>query len=445
MTRRPIDRRTVLRGLGAAVGLPLLDAMIPAASAAGAPAAKPPLRLGWVFFPNGMVRDFWTPKGEGTDYKFNRTNACLAPVRRHVTLVSGLAHDKARPNGDGPAAHGRNGATFLTAVQVKKTGGKDIYAGTSIDQVIARRIGGATRLPSMELGTEPARKEGRCDSGYSCIYLSNISWRTPTQPSGVEISPRRAFDRLFGATGAEAEAARRRSAGRRSVLDLVAEDARSLQGRVGATDRRKLEEYFESVRAVEKQVRQAAALEPVAVPEGRRPAADPDGFVAHIRLMYELMALAYRTDATRVITFMLASAQTNRVYGNLGLRSGHHQLTHSTGQEADIQKIDQYTTEEFGRFVARLASIPEGAGTLLDNCLIVLGSAMGDGRKHDHHDLPCVIAGHAGGAVPGGRHLRLKAETPMANLFVTTAGLAGVPLERFGDSTGPLRELTAPA
>ena len=433
MNQHFTSRRTFLRGLGALVGLPFLESLHAATAA-----AKPPLRFGWIFFPNGMVRDFWTPQGEGRDFQFNQTNAALAPVRDHVTLIGNLAHDKARENGDTGGDHARNGATYLTAVQAKKTGGKDIYAGVSIDQVIARQIGQHTRLPSLELGTEPSRKEGRCDSGYSCIYMSNISWRSATQPSGIEINPRRAFDRLFGASGSEGERLRARSAARQSVLDFVADDAKRLQRQVSGSDRRKLDEYFESVRAVEKQIDQMASLPPIEVPGTSRPEADPADTVKRIRLMYDLMALAYQTDATRVITFMTANAQTNRVYDHLGITSGHHQLTHSSGQEAEIQKIDRFMTEEFARFVGKLQSIPEGEGTLLDHCLITFGSAMGDGRKHDHGDLPCIVAGHAGGALTGGRYLRMKDETPMANLFVTTAHLAETKLDRFGDSTGAL-------
>lgn len=436
---KAVSRRSVLRGLGAVMSLPLLDAMLPAGRAAES--VQQPLRLAWVYFPNGMVREFWTPQGEGREFQFNKSNASLADVRDHITLISNLAHDKARPNGDGPGAHAREGATFLTALQAKKTGGKDIHLGVSIDQLIARQIGGQTRLPSVELGTEPSRKEGRCDSGYSCIYMSNISWRSATQPSGIEINPRRAFDRLFGAPGVEGERMRQRAASRQSVLDFVADDAQRLQRELGSTDRRKLDEYFESVRAVERQIGQISRLPSIDIPTDRRPDDEPSDFVAHIRLMYDLMALAFQTDATRVITFMFANSQTNRSYENLGVKSGHHQLTHSTGQEADIQKIDEFTVAEFARFVARLRDIREGNGTLLDNCLVTLGSAMGDGRKHDHDQLPCVVAGHAGGVIQGGQHLRLPTETPMANLFITTAQIAGMKIDKFGDSTGPLTGL----
>ena len=435
-----LSRRTMLRGLGVSLGLPLLEAMLPRGFAADS-GVGPPLRLGWVYFPNGMVREFWTPKGSGRNFEFNRTNAPLAPVREQITLISNLAHDKARPNGDGPGAHAREGATFLTGVQAKKTGGKDIYLGESIDQRIARELAPKTRLPSLELGVEPNRKEGRCDSGYSCIYMSNISWRGPTQPSGVEIQPRRAFDRLFGTPGEEGKRFQARSAARQSVLDFVADDARRIQNQLGSTDRRKLAEYLESVRAVEQQIAQQQHLPAMPVPAEQRPSVEPQDFVSHIRLMYDLMALAWQTDTTRIITFMLANSQTNRAYENLGIKSGHHQLTHSNGQEAEIQKIDQFLTAEFARFVAKLQAIPEAGGTLLDNCLITFGSAMGDGRKHDHDRLPVVVAGHAGGKIPGGQHLQLPEETPMSNLFVSTARLAGLPLDRFGDSTGPLTAL----
>lgn len=439
---KSLSRRTLLRGIGASMTLPWLEAMVPTSRALAA-TVRPPVRVGWVFIPNGVVREAWTPIGEGRDFQFNQTSGALKPVRQHVTMISNLAHDKARPNGDGPGGHARCGATYLTAAQAKKTGGKDIYLGESIDQVIARQIGGETRLRSIELGTEHAKKEGRCDSGYSCIYMSNISWRSATQPSGVEISPRRAFDRLFGASGKDGERFRQRSASRQSVLDFVAEDAKRLQGKLGVSDQRKMEEYFESVRAVEKQIDRIASLPPIDVPAGSRPDQDPEDYITHIRLMYDLMVLAWQTDATRVITFMTANAQTNRVYENLGLRSGHHQLTHSSGQEEAIGKIDHFMAAEFARFVGKLAEIPEGEGTLLDNCLVTYGSGMGDGRKHDHSKLPCVLAGRGGGVIRSGRHLALKEETPMANLFVSTAQLAGAAVDQFGDSDGPLKALGA--
>ena len=297
----------------------------------------------------------------------------------------------------------------------------------------------------MELGVEPTRREGRCDSGYSCIYLSNISWRSPTQPSGVEISPRRAFDRLFGVRGSEAKKFQQRSADRQSVLDYVAGNATELRKQLGTTDLRKLDEYFDSVREVERQIDHVAGLPPLAVSQDQRPPSEPHDFSHHIRLMYDLMVLAYQTDATRVITFMTGNAQTDRVYENLGLNSGHHQLTHAKEKREQIRLIDAFLAEEFGRFVRRLASVPEGDGRLLDSCMVLYGSAMGDGRKHNHERLPCIVAGHGGGAIDTGRHLVMPEETPMANLFVSMANQLGVAIEHFGDSTGALQGLNPSA
>lgn len=435
-----ISRRTMLKGAGVLLGVPFLEAMTKSGFGMS-PEAIPPRRLGWVYIPNGVVEEDWTPIGEGRDFKLNRSNSSLEDIRSDLLFVSNLSHDKARPNGDGGGDHSREGATFLTAVQAKKTGGKDIHLGPSIDQVIARQIGNQTRLPSIELGIEPTRKEGRCDSGYSCIYLSNISWRSPTQPSDLEINPRRAFDRLFGVSGSDAKEFRQRSTDRQSVLDFVADNASNLRKKLGVTDRRKLDEYFESVREVERQIDHVAGLPPLTVSPELRPPAEPHDFIQHIRLMYDLMVLAYQSDATRVITFMTGNAQTDRVYENLGLNSGHHQLTHAKEKREQIRLIDAFLAEEFGRFVRKLGSIPEGDTKLLDNCTVLYGSAMGDGRKHNHERLPCIVAGRGGGTIDSGRHLVLKEETPMANLFVSMANQVGVSIERFGDSSGRLAEL----
>ncbi|MCA9012449.1 MAG: DUF1552 domain-containing protein [Planctomycetaceae bacterium] len=435
-----IPRRTVLKGAGVALGLPFLEAMTPSGFGM-TPASKPPRRIGWVYIPNGVVEEDWTPHGEGRDFKLNTSNCCLEDIRNDLLFVSNLCHDKARSNGDGGGAHSREGATFLTAVQAKKTGGKDIYLGQSIDQLIAGKIGHQTRLPSMELGIEPTRKEGRCDSGYSCIYLSNISWRSPTQPSGVEINPRRAFDRLFGVSGSDAKEFQQRSADRQSVLDYVADNATQLRKQLGATDRRKLDEYFDSVREVERQIDHVAGLPPLGVSQDLRPPTEPHDFMHHIRLMYDLVVLSWQTDATRIITFMTGNAQTDRVYENLGLNSGHHQLTHAKEKREQIRLIDAFLAEEFGHFVRRLGSVPEGEGRLLDNCMVLYGSAMGDGRRHNHEHLPCIVAGRGGGAIDTGRHLVMPEETPMANLFVSMANQMGVAIDHFGDSNEMLKDV----
>ncbi len=432
------------------MSLPFLDAMVPsifgkatAAKKVAAAASKPPVRLGWIYFPNGMVRTDWTleGRGDGYDFTFNKTNAPLEAVREHVTMFSNISHDKANSNGDGAGGHSRDCATFLTAAQARKTQGKDIYLGVSADQVAARYVREGTRLPSLELGLEKGKQEGRCDSGYSCVYLSNISWRSPTQPASPEINPRRAFDRLFGTTGAEAERFKSRALDRQSVLDFVADDARRLRNKLGATDKRKLDEYFESVRETELYIDRMASMPPVEGIGDQRPPEDPENIVHHFRLMYDLMVLAYQTDSTRVISHQLADGQTNRIYENLGMNAGHHQMTHTRGTDPVVQKIDQFLIEEFARFIKKLVDTPDGDGALIDNCMIVHGSAMGDGRKHDHDYLPVVLAGRGGGAVDPGRHIIAEERTPMANLYVSMLQAAGAPVDSFGDSTGPLKGL----
>jgi hypothetical protein len=433
-----------LRGTGVALTLPFLDAMIPngfgqLAKAAAAQAAKHPVRLAWLFFPNGVVLEDWQIAEAGRNFSFNNTNKALEAVKDDIVMISNLAQDRAgKDGGDAAGAHARGASSFLTASSAKKTNGKDIYIGISADQVAAQHLGEQSRLPSIELGVEEGKQEGRCDNGYSCAYLSNISWRSPTQPSGLEINPRRAFDRLFGIPGQEAEAFKRRSAKRSSVLDFVAEDAKSLTRTVGATDRKKLDEYFTSVRELELTIDRIASLPPVDIDPKYRPPADPESVIHHMRLMYDVIALAFQTDTTRIITNMLADGQTNRVYEHLGITSGHHQLTHSNGKDAEIQKIDQFMTEEYARFIAKMKSIPEGDGSLLDNCLIMFGSGLGDGRKHIHHQLPCVVAGKGGGVIETGRHLVADEKTPIANLYLSMLQTAGCEVNSFGDSTGPL-------
>ncbi len=444
---KAISRRHFLRGTGVALTLPFLDAMIPSgfgqvARAAAAKANQHPVRLAWLFFPNGVVGEDWLPKGAGKEFRFNKTNQALEAVRDDILMISNLAQDRAgKDGGDAAGAHARGASSFLTAASAKKTNGKDIYIGISADQVAAKMVGSKSRLPSIELGVEEGKQEGRCDNGYSCAYLSNISWRSPTQPSGLEINPRRAFDRLFGIPGQEADEFKKRSATRSSVLDFVAEDAKALTRKVGATDRQKLDEYFTSVRELELTIDRIASLPPVDIDPALRPPADPESVVHHMRLMYDVIALAFQTDSTRILTNMLADGQTNRVYEHLGITSGHHQLTHSNGKDAEIQKIDQFMTEEYARFIQKMKSIPEGEGSLLDNCMIMFGSGLGDGRKHIHHELPCVVAGKAGGRIETGRHLVAEEKTPIANLYLSMLQNAGCEVDSFGDSTGPLQGL----
>lgn len=439
-----ISRRTLLRGAGVALALPWLEAMAPR-RAFGARPAPAPRRLVFVFAPNGIHMPDWTPAGTEPGFALPRLLQPLEAVRGEVLVLTGLAHDNARAKGDGPGDHARSAACFLTGAHPKKTAGADIKCGVSVDQLAAQRLGTATRFASIELGTEPARQSGDCDSGYSCAYSSCVSWRTPHQPVACEIRPALVFDRLFGAdvagqTEAEREARWRE---RRSILDWVADDAARLRARLGATDRRKLDEYQDSVREVERQLAALAAGGPdrsvagdLQVPEGV-----PGDYRAHVRLQYALLALALRLDLTRIATFMLANEGSNRNYGFVDAPGGHHHLSHHGGDPDKIEgirRINAFHVRQFAGFLATLAATREGEGSLLDACAVVFGSAIADGNAHDHDDLPVLLAGRAGGALTPGRHVRHRPHTPLCNLFVALLEIAGVRAPRFGDSTGAL-------
>ncbi len=443
-THKSLSRRTVLKGVGVTLGLPFLEAMWPASKVMAGDASVAskvfPTRLAWVYFPNGVVQDNWAPTGAGREFSLNDTTSALESVRDDVTLITNLRVDKAFANGDGAGDHARCGAVYLTQSQPKKTGGKDVYLGTSVDQVAARAVGGQTRLASLELGTERGEESGQCDSGYSCVYINNISWRSPTQPMPKETDPRRAFERLFGGAANDPQTARRLES-RQSILDFVSGSASSLKSQLGSSDRAKMEEYFQSVRDVEQRIERFSTMPAIDVPAEYLPPEDPGSHENRLRLMYDLIAIAFQTDATRIATYMLANAQTNRVYRNLGVSEGHHQLTHSTNREEEIRKIDRFLLAEFVRFVEKMKSIPEGDGTLLDHSIICYGSGMDDGRKHGHANVPCVVAGKGNGAVTNGVVLQAANETPMANLFLSMLNATGANVERFGDSTGMLAGL----
>jgi hypothetical protein len=443
MTR--LTRRAVLRGAGAALALPSLEALWPRTAVAAGTPPTAPLRMAFIYIPCGAIMEDWTPQQEGTEFEFSKTLKPLEKHRDRVLVLSGLTHDKARANGDGAGDHARDSAAFLTASQPRKTAGADIQAGISIDQLIAAHIGNETRLPSLELGTEAGRQAGNCDSGYSCAYSSNISWKSPTQPLAKEINPRSVFERLFG-DGVDARARAERDFYRKSILDFVAEDAARLRTQLGQSDRRKLDEYFTSVREVEQRITEAAADARRRIPDVPPPPPGiPRDYAEHVRLMYDLMALAFQTDTTRISTFMLANSGSNRTYREIGVKGGHHEISHHRGDAEKIawlQQIDQYMIEQFAYFLDRLRAIPEGDGTLLDHVMIVYGGAISDANRHSHHDLPVVVAGGANGAVQPGRHIRYPKDTPMANLFLSMAEQMGLKQERFGDSTGPLPKLS---
>lgn len=445
---KPLSRRTLLRGTGAALALPMFEAMLPrTAFAQGVGSlAGPANRLAFVYIPNGAIMPDWTPTETGRDYELPRTLSPLTDHKQKIMVLTGLAHDKARANGDGPGDHARDSATYLTACQARKTDGADIHLGKSVDQVAADVIGQSTRLPSLELGTEAGRQAGRCDSGYSCAYQSNISWRSATTPTSKEINPRAVFERLFGNDFEDLRARQERDFYRQSILDFVADDASRLRTQLGTTDRQKLDEYFTSVREIEQRIARSGDETVNQVPEGvEAPSGIPSDFAEHVRLMYDLMALAFQTDSTRISTFMLANSGSNRSYSEIGVSGAHHEMSHHRDEAdkvANLQKIDQYLVEQFAYFLNKLDSIREGEGTLLDHSMIVYGGALSDANRHHHHNLPVVLAGGGCGLLDTGRHVKYDGEIPMANLFLSLLERVGVEEERLGDSTGRLDQLS---
>ncbi len=440
-----ISRRTALRGLGASIALPWLDIMNPRAGRALASTVldttAPPVRLAFVFMPNGVNYKAWEPAGEGADFALSPTLEALGPVRQHLNIFTGLTLQKARANGDGPGDHARSSASFLTGRQARKTAGNDIHNGVSVDQVAAAEIGRKTRLPSIELGCEHGPAAGSCDSGYSCAYTSNISWRDDTTPMAKLIDPAAAFERLFG-DATQAAAQQERLSRRQSILDFVLEDSRALAGKLGTSDQRKLDQFQTAVREIEMRIEQARKdSTPRKLPDVPAPAGIPDKISEHMDLMYDMLLLAFQTDTTRVSTLMLAVDGSNRSFPEIGIKEGHHHLSHHQNDQDmidKIQKIDRFHVERFGRFVQKLADTREGEGTLLDNSLILLGGGISDGNSHNHENLPILVAGRGGGTVQSGRIVRSPKETPLCNLYLSMLDKAGCPQESFADSTGPL-------
>ncbi|MEO5804338.1 MAG: DUF1552 domain-containing protein [Verrucomicrobiota bacterium] len=446
-----IPRRTFLRGLGTAMALPMLEAMSPVTKlfAANREPNSFPKRMAFVYVPNGANMADWTPKKIGADFDFPYILEPLKPFQKDILVLSGLAHDKARSHGDGGGDHARASAAFLTGCQPRKTQGVDIKAGISVDQIAAQKIGKETRFSSLELGCEGNRQAGNCDSGYSCAYQANISWKGDSTPMPPEIDPRFVFERLFAnnSSGEISENLAKRKRYQQSILDFVLEDAKQLQKNLGYTDRRKLDEYLTAVRELEERLEKAEKFA-TALPGTTRPTGipgGPDGFEKHIRLMYDLQALAFQTDTTRISTLMVAFDGSNRPYKSIGISEGHHDLSHHAGDEAKMQKIakiNHFHSTQFAYFLEKLKSIPEGEGTLLDNCMIVYGSGIGDGNAHNHDNLPVLFAGRGGGSIQLGRHVRFEKETPMTNLYLSMLDRMEIPVERIGDSTGKLKELS---
>ncbi len=435
-----LHRRTLLRGAGAAVALPLLEVMRPTGLLAESAPTPRPVRLAWVFIPNGTNSERWLTQADGDTWKVSPSLQPLANFRSDISVFRGLSQINGRALGDGAGDHARSASTFLTGAHPLKTAGSRIRVGKSIDQVVADAYGMDTRLPSIELGTEEGRSAGSCDSGYACAYSNNISWRSPSQPMGKEINPRRAFERLFGSTSSNDENAQRRLAMRTSILDSIAGQRKSLIKQVGEQDRQKLDEYFNSLREIESRLDRASQPVKLADPEAVDQFAETKDAAEHIRLMYELMLLAFQSDTTRVATFMVANEGSNRSFPAIEVKEGHHQLSHHQNKKDAIEKIakiDTFYCKLFADFVNRLKETRDGEGTLLDNSLVVYGGAISDGNKHDHHDLPILMAGRGGG-VKSGRFHKLPNETPLNNLYLTMARKCGVEVEELGDSTGLL-------
>ena len=439
ITRKALPRRTFLRGMGASVALPLLDAMIPSMTALARTAAAPVRRLGFVYMPMGCDLPRWTPPGEGKLLELSPTLQSLAPVVDHLTVISNLELKNAYPG-----THATSNAAFLSAAKAKWTESTDYYLGTTVDQVAAKQIGHHTLLPSLELSMDLLQTVGQCDNGYACVYQNNLSWSSPTTPLPAEAHPRIVFERLFGEGGSAAD---RRAALRRraSLLDWVREDITRLQNTLGPEDRIRVGQYLETVREVERRIQKAeTGAADGQLPDLDRPVGVPPGYADHARLMFDLQVLAFQGDVTRVTTFQLARETSNRTYPEIGVPDPHHPLTHHGNDPAKIArmaKINAFHVSLFAYFLEKLKATPEGTGTLLDHALVLYGSGMGDPNIHNHVNLPILVAGGGAGRVKGGRHLKYAEPTPLANLHLTLLERVGVRMDAFADSKGKIDEL----
>jgi hypothetical protein len=442
IARKPLDRRTLLRGVGTAMALPFLEAMMPRAQAADI--ASRPKRLQVFYTPNGMIMKPYRPTKVGAGLELSYTLEPLAKHREHVSVFSNLGHPMASTVGDRPSGHGRSCPAFLTGAKAKQTEGPDIQVGVSMDQVFAAHLGDATPLSSLELGIEQASLLGSCDINYSCAYTNGISWLSPTVPLPVTSNPRTVFERLFGdgdTLDAQSQLAQLRR--RASILDFVMEDAKRLSNGLGTGDRHKLQEYLDATRAIEKRI-QRAQNNPsvVATTDMERPAGKPDDYAEHVKLMIDLQVLAMQADITRVGTLMLGREISNRTYPEVGVPDSHHMLSHHASNPEKMEKlarINRYHMEFFAYYLDRMKETKDGEGSLLDRTLVIRGCAFGDSNEHDFMDLPVIVAG---GLTPGNRHVVVEKGTTMSNLLLAGLNLLDVPVTRFGDSTVPLSQLT---
>jgi hypothetical protein len=442
ITRKSLSRRALLRGVGAAISLPLLDAMIPAGTALAKTPAKPVKRLSYVFMPMGCDHSRWTPKGDSLD-ELPMILESLAAVRNQVNIISNLELANAYPG-----SHATSNAAFLSCARAKHTESTDYRLGTTADQIAAQHIGQSTKLPSLELSMDLMKVVGQCDNGYACVYQNNLSWSSPTTPLPSEAHPRLVFESMFGEGGStlERQAVLRKQA---SLLDSMAAEIGRLKRDVGESDSRKIDQYLESVREVERRIKKADAdTNKEESKDLERPLGVPASYADHARLMFDLQVLAMQGDITRVLTFQLARETSNRSYPELGVPDSHHPLSHHGNDPekiAKLAKINQFHVSLFAGFLKKLQETPEGDGTLLDNTLCLYGSGMGNPNKHDHTNLPTIIAGGSAAGMKGGRHIRYKEVTPLANIHLALLDKIGVDLERFADSTGMAPELFEPS
>jgi hypothetical protein len=442
VSKMMLPRRTFLRGLGATIALPLLDAMVPAMSAAAKTAASPVRRLGFVYTPNGATMAAWTPKGAGPLLdELSPTLSALAPFKDQVLVPTGLSQRQAESWGNGNGEHSRGQSVWLSGVHPKRTEGADVRNATTVDQLAAQVIGTDTRLMSLEMAIEQNYLVGNCDNGYSCVYWNTTSWRTPTTPLPMEVNPRVVFERMFGDGGTpDQRLAQVRED--RSILDSVKEAVTSLERRLGASDRTKVSEYLDSMREIERRIQVAerqSGESLITLPD--RPIGVPEEFDEHAKLMFDLAALAFQADITRVFAFLLTREQTNRPYPFIGVPEAHHSVSHHQNDPAKFEKaakINAYHIELLARFAGTLKGIPDGDGTLLDHSMILQGSGLSNSDQHSHIDLPLVVVGGGGGRLKGGRHLRFPKDTPMNNLHLALLEKVGVPVEKLGDSTGKI-------
>ncbi len=442
ITKKHLPRRTFLKGIGATLALPLLDAMIPAATAAAQTAARPVKRLGFVFMPMGCDLSRWTPPGGERLDELSPILKSLAPVKDQISVLSNLELAPAYPG-----THATSNAAFLSAARAKRTESADYFLGTTVDQIAARQMGASTQLPSLEMSMDLMQTAGQCDNGYACVYQNNLSWASPTTPLPAEAHPRLIFETLFGDGGtlAERQAALRKRA---SLLDWVGEDLSRLKRNLGPADRSKVDDYLQAVREVERRIQKAEAdAKDHVLPDLDRPAGVPAAYADHAKLMFELQILAFQGDITRVTTFQLARETSNRTYPEIGVSDPHHPLSHH-GNDPDkiakMSKINAFHVSLFADFLQKMKATADGDGTLLDNALFLYGSGMGNPNAHDHHNLPVIVAGGAAGGMKGGRHIRFEKPTPLANVHLTLLDKAGVKLDAFGDSTGKIVQLGEP-